>query len=425
MARGRRTFGKNRKKTVAVPPAGVVPLHKLPALWQKRFRDLGELARRRRLTACLVGGCVRDLLLRKKPLDWDVVVEGASAGLVREAARLFGAGITQHAAFLTSTLHFHDGTHLDVATARRETYPEPAELPVVEPATLREDFLRRDFSVNAMAAHLNPDRWGRLEDPTGGREDCRRGVVRVLHLKSFTDDPTRIYRAARYAGRYGWKLEWETEGLLRAALREDMPRRLTPARLKMELERLLQEEDPRAALKRLTQWGAAEAWGPDWRWNPFWMRGFAPRRRKFADGGVTDEKWLFRWMVLCHGLPPDVARRDLLRLEVPRATVERIVQALLLLKKLGMDDSAPPPSARLGDAARRFLVCALGNDRRLKRWEAASPRLNGNDLRKLGYEPGPHFQMIFESIRRARWQGKIRTQQDEIRHVIDNFPRKN
>lgn len=157
----------------------------------------------------LVGGAVRDLLLGRERTDVDLVVVGDAAAL---AARL-GAETVEHERFATAKVHV-DGHEIDIATARRETYPEPGALPEVEPAdSIEADLGRRDFTVNAMAVPLRGE--PELIDPYGGREDLEAGVLRVLHEGSFVDDPTRALRAARYATRYRFAPAPETAELLR------------------------------------------------------------------------------------------------------------------------------------------------------------------------------------------------------------------
>src|SRR6187200_3214815 len=159
----------------------------------------------------LVGGAVRDLLLGRGSSDIDLVVVGDAGKL---AARL-GAETVEHERFATAKVEL-DGHEVDIATARTEAYPSPGALPVVEPAdSIEADLGRRDFTINAMAVPLSGG--DGLIDPHGGRADLENGLLRVLHARSFEDDPTRAIRAARYAARLGLRLEDETEALLRAA----------------------------------------------------------------------------------------------------------------------------------------------------------------------------------------------------------------
>src|SRR5215216_406156 len=158
----------------------------------------------------LVGGAVRDLVLGRERADLDLVVEGDPAAL----GRRLGGEIRTHERFSTATVHLNGG-ELDLATSRSESYARPGALPDVRPAPLADDLARRDFTINAMALPITGE--PKLIDPHCGLADLRRGTLRVLHERSFVDDPTRALRAARYAARYGFALEPETERLLRDA----------------------------------------------------------------------------------------------------------------------------------------------------------------------------------------------------------------
>jgi len=142
----------------------------------------------------LVGGAVRDLLLGRGRADIDLVVEGDAAVLASELE----ADVISHERFGTAKVRL-DGHDVDIATARSEAYPHPGALPVVEPATLAEDLRRRDFTINAMAIPLRGE--PRLIDPHGGQADLAAKLLRVLHPRSFEDDPTRAIRAARSPSR--------------------------------------------------------------------------------------------------------------------------------------------------------------------------------------------------------------------------------
>lgn len=238
----------------------------IPEPWRQRLSVLGQDAAERQMPAAAVGGCVRDLLLGLTPKDWDVVVEGQASPLVRSAAKKLSARMVEHPRFMTFTLHFSDGTHLDITTARSETYPTPGILPVVRPASLAEDARRRDFTSNALYLPLNITP-GELLDPTGGQADMKAGQLRVLHDQSFVDDPTRLYRAARYATRYGWKVERKTLDLIHKAVAEDRPRSVSLVRLRHELFRTLEEENPIPALQASWDWGLWKFWDETWRFS--------------------------------------------------------------------------------------------------------------------------------------------------------------
>ena len=164
------------------------------------IRKAGETAAERGEQLYLVGGAVRDMLLGRGTLDIDLVVEGNAISLAETLAGQLGGKVTAHSRFGTATLK-RDNKSIDFVTARSEVYQKPGALPQVQPGSITDDLARRDFSINAMAVALHPERSGELIDLYGGIEDLKNKSIRVLHEKSFTDDATRIWRAVRYEQR--------------------------------------------------------------------------------------------------------------------------------------------------------------------------------------------------------------------------------
>lgn len=217
--------------------------------------QVGRTAAHMGLSVHLVGGGVRDLLLGRPVLDLDLVVEGDAGRLARALSRQRGGRAVLHHAFGTAKWVGEDGVAVDLAQARTEHYAEPAALPSVSPASLAADLSRRDFSINAMALSLDPDHLGQLADPHGGWTDLGAGRLRALHGRSFEDDPTRMYRAARFGARFGFRLDDETTLLLEAAVESGVLNRLGRERLGAEVDRILQEETAPEALGCLAKWG--------------------------------------------------------------------------------------------------------------------------------------------------------------------------
>jgi len=211
--------------------------------------------------AFLVGGAVRDLLLGRATVDLDVAIEGDARAVARELAGRLDGEAKEHERFGTATVTAGD-LDVDLATTRRETYEEPGALPEVHPAGLAEDLGRRDFTINAMALDLNGQSVGHLEDPEGGREDIDAGLIRVLHGRSFIDDPTRLLRALRYEARFGFRLEEQTERLAREAAAGPGFSTVSGARVRDELLDLLSEDEAPAAVGRMRELGLDRALHP-------------------------------------------------------------------------------------------------------------------------------------------------------------------
>jgi len=219
------------------------------------LRLAGEVARAQEQGLYLVGGAVRDLLLGRPNLDFDLVVEGDAPQLARQLAKASAEKVVTHPRFGTAKFR-RDDLSIDLVTARSETYPRPGALPEVEPGTIGDDLLRRDFSINAMAIHLSPDSFGQLFDPHAGRPDLERGLIRVLHDRSFIDDATRMLRALRYEHRLGFQLEQHTEMLMRRD--KSMLETISGDRIRHELELILNEEHPERTLHRAEALGVLQ-----------------------------------------------------------------------------------------------------------------------------------------------------------------------
>ncbi len=220
------------------------------------FEAVAKIGDRRRLNVALVGGVIRDLLLDRSMGDADIMAEHPAKEFVAELAMAVGASIVSHERFFTFTITLPSGKHFDIVTAREERYAAPAKLPDVSPSTIERDLKRRDFTINAIACRLNASSFGELLDPFDGRTDMERKVLRALHEKSFVDDPTRIYRAARFAGRLGFVLEKTTEQWIRDAIAGKFPDLLSPVRRRHEFQMILKEKDPLPALWLLKEWNA-------------------------------------------------------------------------------------------------------------------------------------------------------------------------
>lgn len=207
--------------------------HLWPADWVELVTQAGRIAGDRPLF--LVGGAVRDLLLARPSFDLDLMVEGDAIALARDLAAGLGAHLKTHPDFGTAHLSLPDGRHLDLATARVEFYPSPGSLPVVSPSTVEQDLARRDFTINALALRLNPERFGVILDRFGGLQDLEHHRIRILHPVSFIEDPVRLFRAVRFEQKLGFRMESETEAYGRFALESGRFDGMANERLKLEL----------------------------------------------------------------------------------------------------------------------------------------------------------------------------------------------
>jgi tRNA nucleotidyltransferase (CCA-adding enzyme) len=211
----------------------------------------------------LVGGAVRDLLRGASPVDLDLVVAGDAREAAGAVADRLGGEVVEWERFGTAEVRAPSlPVSVNFATSRRERYAQPGALPEVEPAPIEEDLARRDFTINAMAIAL-PD--GSLVDPHGGQGDLKAAIVRVLHDRSFVDDPTRLLRALRYEARLGGALDPHTEALAREAIEGSAPSTVSGKRIRDELLDLLREPEAPSALERMRELKLDCALHPAWR----------------------------------------------------------------------------------------------------------------------------------------------------------------
>lgn len=226
-------------------------LKKLPPDIYRLLAEVGAQADVKEMPAFLVGGMVRDLILGRQSADIDVVVEGDGILFASELASRWSAKLLAHKKFGTAVIVRRDRLKLDIVTARRELYARPGALPDVAPGNIADDLFRRDFTINAIAVSLNRDDFGTVYDHFDGCADISHQLIRVMHYRSFIDDPTRILRAIRYEKRLGFKFDPRTFAVLRQAVDENAFGAITPGRYFGEFKRILQEEESCAAIRRL------------------------------------------------------------------------------------------------------------------------------------------------------------------------------
>ena len=221
------------------------------------LRSIGNLAQAQGMAAYLVGGPVRDLMLKCPNIDLDITVEGSGIRLAEAFAGLHkGAKLVKYPSFKTATVQLPDGVLVDFATTRSESYVRGGAFPVVKSSKINDDLLRRDFTINAMAVSINPDGEGKLIDPYGGCSDLLAKKIRVLHDKSFLDDPTRILRAARFKARLGFRMETQTLKLLKSAIKIKVLDTIKPQRYLKDFNKILKEPKTLEAVKCLKSWDA-------------------------------------------------------------------------------------------------------------------------------------------------------------------------
>jgi tRNA nucleotidyltransferase (CCA-adding enzyme) len=220
--------------------------------------SVGQLAEAHGMSAYLVGGPVRDLMLGRKGIDLDIVIEGNGMKVAEAFAKAHHGKVITYPAFKTATVTLADGQTVDFATARTEKYPKPGVFPVVTPSTIKNDLFRRDFTINAMAIGVNPSMKGKLVDFFGGKKDLKAKRIRILHDKSFVDDPTRIFRAVRFAERLGFAIERKTLVLLKGAIKQGALTTVKGNRINKEMVKINTEKNKARMISQLKVLGALQ-----------------------------------------------------------------------------------------------------------------------------------------------------------------------
>jgi tRNA nucleotidyltransferase (CCA-adding enzyme) len=360
-----------------------------PKAAQALIEPLARRADALGLKLFVVGGCVRDWMRGRPTNDIDLVCESDPAALAAEAAKLLGGEAEAFGQFGTYRVKSASKLRVDLATARRETYPQPAALPVVAtPAPIEEDLRRRDFTVNAMALALNGPRAGELLDPFGGAADLDAGRLRLLHDQSLRDDPTRAFRAARYASRLKLSPDADLERQVRGALEAGHAARLSPHRLTQELLRVLDEPEAAGPLSLLEKWGYLSLFGA---------------RLPLPDQRLKGAEERLAGMVVELGLP--AGHKLIERLALTRRLADDLFELLRLL------DEKRAPRDEVPSHVRRVLAVLRP---KLPKSALRPLVITGQDLKELGLQPGPAFKGILDQVAALQWEGKVTTRRQAL-----------
>ncbi len=409
--------------------------NKLPGEVLELVRLACQVSRANKTPAYLVGGFVRDLMLGVENLDLDITVEGDGIKFAEDFSSKLKAKLIRHRRFGTATVVVKPHLKIDFASARKEFYPEPAHLPVVERGSLKDDLFRRDFTINAMALSLNGADFGRLVDFFGGKMDLAGGRIRILHDLSFIDDPTRILRAVRFEKRYDFTIEPKTLKRLKDAVRLKMLEKVEPQRIRDDLILVLKEKVPLKEIKRLQELAGFAFIDKDLSLSKKgyrllastekeigWFNGNYPNRRQL-------DTWLIYFMGLLDPLSMDGIRKTCRRFALRSGEEKRI----LAYKACGR--KAIPrlnkKTARPSDVFMLFeplsyegliMLKAKYKGKNIQKhirdffraYNGTRIHISGEDLRGLGISPGPSYQKIFVRVLKARLNGLVKTKEDEL-----------
>jgi tRNA nucleotidyltransferase (CCA-adding enzyme) len=393
------------------------------------FEAVRTTAEEMRQPAYIVGGAIRDWLLGLETIDdLDFVVEGDAIAFAEALRREQGGEVLVHPKFGTATWKLNE-VSADIAMARRETYAHPAALPDVSPAGIETDLQRRDFTINAIALRLSD---GALFDPLNGQADLRAGLVRVIHGRSFIDDPTRMLRGARYAARFGFALEPSTHEALVGGLQ--YVRSLSGERMKYDLGLIFEDAWPEKALNLLTEWGVFRAVGIPVPEPDRLTERFAQARERLAGDEWNLDSLGMSWPDLLHAIGWGALTYNAGQLGISRWAEwipfeAHVRDALISLGALGTLASAQFRSrrSRQSDLLHNFSGLALFLGYLFERdalkykammcewkdWRWVKPVTTGDDLRALGLSPGPDYARILQRLRKAWLDDEVKSYAEE------------
>ena len=408
----------------------------------KEIKDLicltGYIADKNNMRVYLVGGFVRDLILEVDNFDLDIVIKGDGIKFAEKLSAHLGAKLIRHKRFGTATITVKPHLKLDIASARSETYPRPASLPVVKLGTLKDDLFRRDFTVNAMAISINHSDFGTLVDYFSGKSDLSAGKIRVLHDLSFIDDPTRILRGIRFEQRYDFKIEPHTLNLLKDAVKQKIVEKVNPQRTRDELILMFKEEDPAKEIKRLNKLVGFDFISSkisvslrtynllDFVQKEIgWFKEAYPRHRRL-------DIWLIYFMALIDKLSVIEAQGLCKKFALNKGEQIRIISfknieaklSLSLNKKGLLSSEIFYMLEPLSYEVIILLLAKYKTSNLLKNIKVFFDVLNGmriltsgHDLRRLGVAPGPGYQKLFTEVLEAKLDGKVSTKAQELKLI--------
>lgn len=386
----------------------------------------------------IIGGSVRDLILGSVIKDLDFTVEGDAISLAQSLGKRHSGKVTAHKKFgtakwfLPKELRMESFDTLDLISARSETYKHPAALPTVKLGSMDDDISRRDFTVNTLAIRLDGSHFGHLRDDLHGMDDLKNGVVRVLHEQSFIDDPTRMYRAVRYAERYGFKIAEETLALIPDA--RSFVKKLSAQRIRHELDLILEEWRAGSMLSRLAELDLLKPIHPALVYDNLFherlenlhtyrgLQHLSPWNiTKGEQLNNSDLGWLLWLMSFSHN---DIASLN------DRLQFTADLLASLYAVSMIFGDQSTYVNLKPSECVERLesfpvnAVEAVGyvaRDPRIKElfdeyisnWRYINPHTTGNDLKALGIEPGPRYAVILRKLRNAWLDGIVSTQEEE------------
>lgn len=394
----------------------------------------GRTAKVQDLRAYLVGGFVRDMLLKIKNFDVDIVVSAQGIKFAQTLSRKFNSKITAHKRFGTAVICGKD-FKIDISTFRKERYPYPGSLPVVSAGSLVDDLGRRDFSINALAVSINKNDFGHVVDYFGGIEDLEKKQLRVLHKDSFLDDPTRILRLVRFKSRFGFLIEPATKKLIQEARSAKVLEKMQKHRVRDELILIFKEPKPEDALRLLRDLYGFGFLHENLRFESSKSQAFVSIRNTLRWFQVEfplhrpAEVWLMYFIYFLSTLDIPAIKKIISDFAFKKGELIRILSFKQDSSRIYGELNNPSLSAsKVYNVLNPYsyevilLIYSQSQSRRVKKYikdflavyNFTRIKVTGHDLSKLGIRPGPDFKTILQMVLEGKLNLRLSTKRQEL-----------
>tara|TARA_Y100000814_G_scaffold192126_2_gene140903 strand:+ start:9223 stop:10473 length:1251 start_codon:yes stop_codon:yes gene_type:complete len=371
----------------------------------------------------LVGGPVRDLLLGNIIHDLDFLIDGEIDSFIHEFSKVINSQPISSSQFKTFKYRIGDN-EIDIALARTEVYPFPGSLPNIKPSNIHEDLYRRDFTINAIALQLFPKPY-KLIDPVNGIEELKNKRIKIIHEKSFQDDPTRIFRAIRYSSRFDFPIEQKTIDLIHQDM--NFISSLSGKRILNELIKYLSENDTSNSLSSLTKYNILQFIDNNFPSNEeFITRLHVFKNEKYS----LNEKEVLLLAILCSNMNQIQLNKFITRFSLSKKQTKILIDLNQINKKISSISVMKKASSitNLFDKyeikALKFASIITENNKftqmvnsYINIWSNIKPYNNGNEITKILSIDKTKLSSIIQKVRDAIINGQISSKADEMKFL--------
>ncbi len=400
----------------------------------QELKNIGKLAKELGFRVYIVGGVVRDIVLGKKNLDIDIIVEGDAPTLAKEYAKRNNLKVHTFEEFMTAQITLKNGLKIDFATARREIYEYPGAYPKVEKATLKEDLYRRDFTINTLAIEITEGNFGILIDFFNGLRDIKDKMIRILHQLSFVEDPIRILRALRFAGRLGFRLGKHTEKLLKLAVEEELLKVAPAGRINLEFVYTFNEEKVVEIIFLMNQYKVLHQLIPEFYFDTKREEIITRLRDTIISFEMFFQKNIDRvsnyLLALMYHLPLDISYLVLEKYHFQQSKrfFEEFFEKRTNFKQVPEKNSHLYEKIKNIDKDLLVFFCSyldIETAERiisiLKKEEEKKLIISGKDLQELGLKPSPLYKEIIEDVFKRYLDNEIKSKKEALAYIKTKY----